>query len=305
MKFIKTLHRTDRQTILSNTIAFAKVGLVSFSVVIDILSQLTDQTDLLVGRVMIGAFNLLADYFPSVKSELIKLGVKLFRPMLDSIGLEPKKGESAGNGKLRLSLFSVLGIYCAEKDIYEFGVNIFQQFRKADSLPDGGDPNLLPFILRCGCLYTNDGLDYVLNLALNSPRPDIQARSCTAIGFVKEQDIPKALTFFDKLRVQDLHALYFGLCANPNANILIWNHFKDSFDKLMKIFGGLGMGMDYFVESVSSLFNTEEGAQEFSSFFETHECKVAERQIKQSLEAIRIRAKANTSALADIRNRLK
>jgi hypothetical protein len=44
------------------------------------------------------------------------------------------------------------------------------------------DPNLLTFILQCGCLYTDDGLDYVLNLAINSEDPDIQAPSCSAIG---------------------------------------------------------------------------------------------------------------------------
>jgi hypothetical protein len=125
MKSINTIHRIDRHAILSDTIAFAKAKLISYSIVIDIIIQLTNETDLLIGRVMTGAFNFLTSYFPLVKYELIKLGVELFRSMLNSIGLEPKKGEPAGNEKLRLSMFRVLVIFCEKRQIYQHGTKIF------------------------------------------------------------------------------------------------------------------------------------------------------------------------------------
>lgn len=302
---ISKLHRTDRQSVLSDVVAFAKAGLIGFTKIIEILSALENETDLCVCTVMIGAFNLLTNYFPSSRSALIPFGLKIFRPILDKIGFEAKLNEIGGNSKLRVSLLSLLGIFCGEKELTSYGVKLFGEFQKVDKVPEGVDPSLLGFILQCGSLFTGDGLDYVAGLAKNSPYPDVKCRACIAIGFVQEDKIEKSLSLLTSVRTQDYAYVFAGLVGSPNANLKIWEYFKQNYDNLMKLFGELSFGMSYFIEDCASLFNTEEGAQEFAKFFETHECKSAELSIKQSIEAIQIRAKANKSDSESIRNFFK
>jgi hypothetical protein len=228
-KHLNEIDLIDKQSILSDTIAFAKAGLVSYTTVVNQLLNLRNETDLLVSRVMFSSFNLLTSYFHSLKSHLFSLGIQLFKPNLKFIILTEQEWESSSVGKLRLNLLDLLGVYCEDKETVDFGIDLFRKFQSVNKVPEGIDSNLLSFIFRIGWLFTEDGLDYVNDLSKHSFTASIKLPSLIVIGFVIHVKF-KILFIFMVDCLKDLILIrFFGLILK--IILIIWWNVLEKFHK--------------------------------------------------------------------------
>ena len=97
-----------------------------------------------------------------------------------------------------------------------------------------------------------------------------------------KQTLESTLTL--EVRSQDLNIL-FDLLANPASQNATWDFMRQNSDAIIKKAGGASSGQGIFLYGPQN-FCSEQKATEVKQFFEQHPFPGAERNQKQTLEAI-------------------
>ena len=151
-------------------------------------------------------------------------------------------------------------------------------------IPEGSDPNLLTFTLKVGCLYTDDGYDYIGKLINEAKNPEYVHQSILARGFVKKELVDKQLQYALKLNPQSLRFGILGVHFGPNAGKKAWECFKENVDFIS--YKLLGFDIQQLVERLTASFYTQEEENEVINFFKEHPIPTAQLSIQQAIEAI-------------------
>lgn len=296
----KSLGRMDRDSFLNDYNAFANAGLLSYSKMIEILNLYVNETDVLVSKSCINIFNNLLNLFPDVRSELLQFGIKLFLPMLHRIGKIPQENEKITISQLRLSLLNVLGVVCEYKEIADFGLTLFDDFKSNGTIFDS---NFLSFIIRSGAKHSET--DFIYELIATHKSPEIRLQAILSLGFVPETKHQESIEYLDKAKLQDAVYVFRGLSLGSIPSSLLWGYLKTHYQELKLKFGEVGYILPIIIESSVSDFHSFEEAHEVETFFDQNPTPVCELQIKQVIEKIYQNAEINKRDFPQIRETLQ
>jgi len=85
--------------------------------------------------------------------------------------------------------------------------------------------------------------------------------------------------------------IYFETQAFGLSRDLAWKFMKENWSQFQDKLGKTGMLMDRIIKFGTEAFSSIEMAHDIENFFKTNPVPVAERTIKQSIEAIQTKAK--------------
>lgn len=280
----KKLNRTDRHSILIDYEAFAEAGMISYDKFLQVISLYHSENDQVVLSSLVSILGTLETQFPVYLPLVYKFEEKFLSDILKVINMKPQKDENPGISIVRNSILTKLAIYCQRKDVIDYGVQLFREFQKNNCIPEGSDPNLLTFTLKTGCLYTDDGYEYLGKLINETKNPEYSHQSILARGFVKKELIDKQLQLSLTLNPQSVRFGILGVHFGPNCGKKAWLFFKENVETLTKKL--LGFDNQQLIEKLTSSFSTLEEESEVVNFFKEHPISNAQLAIQQAIESI-------------------
>lgn len=280
----KKLSRTDRHSILIDYEAFAQAGMISYDKFLQIISLYHSENDQVVLSSLVNILNSLEKQFPVYLPLIYKFEDKFLSGILNVINMKPQKGENPGISIVRNTILTNLAIYCQRKDVIDYGISLFREFQKNNCIADGSDPNLLSFILRVGCLFTEDGYEYLGKLINETKNPEYSHQSILASGFVKKELVDKQLKISLNLNPQSIRFGILGVDYGPNSGRKAWEFFKENVETITKKL--LGFDNQQLIEKLTASFSTKEDEIEVVNFFKDHPIANAQLAIQQAIESI-------------------
>lgn len=284
---ISTLSAVDRLGIENDMFSLAAAGFSSTTNFLDLLSgyqqeenyTVWNDIDCNLGHLAIIMQN--TDSFEQYKQFVLKL----YKPVADKLGWEPKENEDHLTGMLRGLVMKRLGGYGDENVVAECK-------RRFQAHIDGSES--IPADLRAAVYGTvsahgdENTFNELIKLYENTTHMEEKVRIIRLIGVSKsEAVITKALEFAlsDKVRSCDTVFSMAGCTSSLAGRKMTWQFTKDHWDDLYKRYDG-GFLLSRLIKISTQNFVTEEEAKDVADFFKAHETPAAERVIRQCLESI-------------------
>ncbi|KAH0790622.1 puromycin-sensitive aminopeptidase isoform X2 [Histomonas meleagridis] len=281
----KQLNPIDRWSILNDQRALAKIGIVSYVNILELLQYYNTEDNPFVCRIIANTFRSLISLFKQHKEQLKLLGMKTFKEMINKFGLLPKENEPIDVTLLRPTLLNITTFICEDSECITFGKKLFEQFK---SNVNEIDPNLIDYVMKCGVMYSEDGFEYVSNIALHSDNPQLQSDAVFALCWVPKNKINNVIDMIEKVKLQDMTTVFQGISMNPYIERELWTYLKENYQKFFQLFSKISFNLETIIDSATSGFNTEEEAEEVETFFKENPTPVAEAGIKKRVEEIRM-----------------
>ena len=208
----------------------------------------------------------------------------LMQPSLEKVGWNKKDGESHLDSMWRALIIRNL-VKCEHDDVLDEGVAKFGT--------EGVAADLLTSVYKSYLKKEGmKGLEKLKELTRESTS-EAKIRIYDAMGACGNPDVLQSVLDFalsDEVRFQDTRNV---LTSVANAGItgrdLAWSFFKGNANTFKTRYkqGGL---LTNIVKAVTLTFDSEDHASDIESFFENNAFPGADRTVKQSLEAVRLRA---------------
>jgi len=217
---------------------------------------------------------------------------KLYSKIGAKLGWDPKSGECHTDGMLRPLVLGRLGRSGDESVLTE------ARRRFKDYVDAKGDmvPDLRGVVF--ALVAKNDGqtaYDSLQAIFEKSDFSEVQRQALVSMARTVVPDLQKRVLDYamsEKVRLQDLHMVFFGLSASANGQDSAWNYFKTDFKTLIEKYGNPGSPLlGYVLKFCCQSHCSEEKAKEIEAYFKENDYSAAlHRSIKQSLESIHLNA---------------
>ncbi|OXA64356.1 Puromycin-sensitive aminopeptidase [Folsomia candida] len=216
-----------------------------------------------------------------------KFGIHLFSGIADSVGWEPKEGESHLDTMLRSLVLLRLTSFGHEKTI--------QESKRRLNLHRNGDQtipaDLRPVVYR-GVISEGDEetLEMMLKMYRESDMLEEQDRIGRSLGLAKNLNVLKKVLEFaisEDVRSQDTVFIMISVGMNKVGRPLAWNFFKENKKFLGERYPSGGL-IARLVKHLCENFVTEEDARSVTEFFAENPFAGTERTVQQVVESIRL-----------------
>ena len=301
----KEINGIERWSILSDSLSVARAGLMPYGDAIRLLEAYSNEDEFIAASPITTFFGRLITYFPSLTDKLRSLGKKVLGGILERIGRTAAPNESPDKSQLRASLLNSLVFQCDDDSVKSIGIEPFRYFREHRKLPDNFDPNLIPFMMRCGARFEPNAVDFLWDVYNTEANPELHIQSAIAIGFGPISYIKDNMAKAFSVRQQDVIDLFAGYSLNPDIGDLFYNFVKDNYAKIYEMFGSLAFTLPSTFEYAAGSFTTNEKADDLEKFFKEHPAAVAEKTVKEIVDRIRSAAKLVEREFESVKEALK
>lgn len=218
-------------------------------------------------------------------------------------GVAARLGWDAGEGESDLDTMlrtNAIGMLCK----FGHAGTVAEAVRRFDAFVSGLDsgssdadlakvlsPDLRPAAYRAAVATRGRAAhEAVLRVYAKTDLNEEKVRCLGALGAAEDAGLlAETLKFgFDPelVRSQDIFYVLSTVQANRHGAELAWKHVQESWDGIVKRFGGSFM-ISRIVQGLQSSFADEAHAAEIEAFFAKNEAPAAERAVQQTLEKIR------------------
>lgn len=293
----KCLSPEDKFGILDDTYALCEAGEESISSLLSLMDLFREDLDYLVLSRLISACHntakILKDAIYDPWNHLNQFFIDVIISSAEKLGLEPVSGESHLNTMLREEVFVALATF-GHKETHEELKKRFQIYIK--------DKNTSVFpvdirkaayisVMRTSSAVDRSEADSLLKLYREADAVQEKTRILSCIAASPDPDIVIEvlnLMFSDEIREQD--TIYVTARISMEARETAWIWLKENWDAIIKRWGQ-GMVFHHFIRDIVTPFSSHEMAEEVEEFFHSRVTPAFVRNLKQSIEQIRIKAR--------------
>ena len=278
---VASLEPTERYALLRDEWALVRAGQRSVGDYLTLTTAFRNESSRSVIEQLLSPMSTIATRLADDKSAVTfrKYVGSLVRPMLNTLGWEPKKGELEEQDLLRGQLIRTL------VTIVRDPADIAQARRYADRYfndPRSVDPTLASTFVEAAAAADDEAYyDRVLNAFKSATTPEQRSRAASALGAFRSPKLVKRTIDFavsDEVRRQDAPGLVRGLLFNAETSAAAWAYIEANWDRVTakiparSLAGYLGGLCD------------PAALAEARGFFEKHPSPDATRGVAQTIE---------------------
>ena len=164
------LNPIDLLSVLSDSVAAAKIGLFPYSSLLQLLNSYKGITTLLPASYAVSVIDHLYSTFTDLSTPIIEFGKSFLSILFDKIGIDTKTTDDDDIKQLRSSVLRFLTFNCNHTQSREYGISLFKKLQASGSVPSDVDNNLCGFMQKCGAMFVDGGVD-VLKGLMHSDNP--------------------------------------------------------------------------------------------------------------------------------------
>ncbi|KAK3096131.1 hypothetical protein FSP39_023548 [Pinctada imbricata] len=288
----KSLPATDRLGLQSDLFALARAGMVSAVDVLKVAEAYINEdnytvwSDLGMSLGGVGIILQNTDSYDKYKA----FTRKLFKPVADSVGWDPKADEGPLVAMLRDLALGKLGRSNDEATVAEARKRFDAHVAGTTTLSADLKSPVYSIVMSNG---DQEAYDKMMKLYDGADMQEEKVRISRLLGSIKDVNLKKKVLEFamsDKVRSQDTVFVISGVTNTVEGRELVWQFVQDNWSTLIERYSG-GFLLSRLVKIATENFITDERAKEIEKFFAAHPAPAAERTIQQSVENIRLNEK--------------
>lgn len=293
----KYLSPEDKFGILDDSYALCEAGEESILSLVSLMDLYRDDVDYLVLSRLINVCykvaKILKDAIYDPWNHLNQFFIDLIISSAEKLGLEPVIGESHLNTMLREEVFMALATF-GHKETHEELKKRFQTYindKNTSVFPVDIRKAAYISIMRTSSALERSDFDSLLKLYREADSVQEKTRILSCIASCPDPDIVIEvlnLMFSDEIREQD--TVYVTARISLEARETAWIWLKDNWDAIVKRWGQ-GMVFHHFIRDIITPFSSNEMAEEVEVFFGSRVTPSFSRNLKQSIEQIRIKSR--------------
>ncbi len=208
-----------------------------------------------------------------------------FRPIFDTLGWQPKEGESADAKTVRPVVIRALGMSGRDPGVLRQASEVAQKFM-AD--PASVDPNVGGLALNLAAITGDTKLydEYVAHMKTAKTPQELYAYM-DALTFFPQPELAQRtmdLSLSADVRSQDGYRALFGLMGQPETRDVTWTYFKSHWPEIDKKFGSTLAGFGF--ATIANGFCSEQAKQDVQQWFAQHPDPGGPRSLRQAVERI-------------------
>ncbi|BGP38537.1 Aminopeptidase 2 mitochondrial [Rhodotorula kratochvilovae] len=290
------LSLTDRVGLVEDLLLLSEAGYTSTLPALDFLSTFAPtETEFLVWAEIAGAFKRLADaWWEQPKEELDALRAfarKLFRPMVDSLGLQHRPDDDPEMRRFR-ALVVAAAAAVEDPDLLAWVQQAFAGFLAGEVDPLAAD--LAPFVVATAVQHGGTA-EYETALAIYRSAPTPQHQMAAILGLASTRDAELvqrtvAMMSGGEAKAEELPVFLHGLAANPSARRLVWQLLQHAWPMLEAQFRG-SMLLGKIAATSFESFSAEEDAAAVEAFFADKDTTAYKQPLQQGLDTVRSKAR--------------
>lgn len=289
----------DKFGVLSDTFDLIKSGKLSSVAGLELITNLKNETDMAVWDGMLdGLGSIMGIADDQTMDQLEIFGSQLAISRFKQLGWEPKSGESHFDALLRPRLIGVVGrgdkaTLDKARELFATG-DIHADLRGA----------VYGLIARYGdaALY-----EKFYNMYKTTGDQEEQTRITRALAQFKQPELAQRTLEFglsDEVRAADSIRPILGVVLNRYHGEQGWKFIQDNWQTIVKRYGQGGHLLTYFVDVIGGAFCTQDKADEVKTFFDSHPYTGIERNVKQVIERIELKAAWRERDLTSVKSYL-
>ncbi|TCD46283.1 aminopeptidase [Streptococcus sp. X16XC17] len=310
----ENLDKISKLQVLQERRFLAESGVISYSELLPLVANLTDEQDSAVlGAIslVLGGLQRFTDEGTPEEKEFKELVAHIFAKNYDRLGFEKKDGESDEDELVRGFAVGYM-LYADHESAVERAKEIFQQYK--DNIA------AIPAAIRADVLInqvkhaeSKELTDLLLQAYIDTNDGIFQRQLVAALAETKEESVLTTLVAAfenkDIIKPQDLSLWYSNFLRKPFSQEMVWTWARDDWDWIKAALGG-DMSFDSFVVIPAAIFKTEERLAEYKAFFEPQLTDMAlSRNIEMGIKDIQARidlvAKDKEAVLSALKNSVK
>jgi aminopeptidase N len=205
------------------------------------------------------------------------------KPLSDKLGTSPMAQDSDERRNIRSSVLYTLGIAGRDQGtLSQVRRSVDMQLANAGTI----DPSLEGTFLELAAINGDETLYNNYRDRMRHANQGRQSQYRGALTYFSDPVLQKRTLDYamsTEVRSQDLPRIIAGLLTRPSSSHNTWDFVKANWDALQRT--GIFQGVPAIVESTAS-FCDEPTRDDVARFFEAHQSRALERQVRQSLETI-------------------
>ncbi|KAL0904018.1 hypothetical protein M5K25_026087 [Dendrobium thyrsiflorum] len=289
------LSATDRFGILDDSYALCMASKQNLSSLLSLMTAYRQEPEHTVISHLINVsykvIRMIADASPELSDDIKQFVIRLLQHSAERLGWDPKEGESHLDAMLRGEILSALAWFghSATRD---------EALKRFDAFLNDRDTSLLPpdtrhaayvAVIR-GVDKTNKyGYDSLLKIYRETDLSQEKTRILSCLASSPDPDIvSEALNFVLSSEVRNQDAVYGIGGISREGREVAWKWLKEKWEYISKTW--TGFLITRFVSTIVSPFSSDEKADEIEEFFASRVTPAISRNLKQSLERVRISA---------------
>ncbi|KAL6655884.1 hypothetical protein ACP70R_006710 [Stipagrostis hirtigluma subsp. patula] len=292
----KKLSLMDKIGILEDSHALSMACKQTLTSLLRLLYAYREETDYSVlshlTTVSLSIAKVSADATPGLAGDIRQVLIKLLLSRAETLGWDPKDGESHLDAMLRPDLLDALVKLGHEKTINE-GVRRFRIFvhdRNTSLLPPDTRKAAYLAVMQNVSSSNRSGYDDLLKVYRRSAEAEEKEHVLGTLCSCGDKNIVlESLNFLfsNEVRHQDAKYVIQGISNEARETAWVW--LKGNWDRISNTSGDIQVSD--FIRYVITLFTSNEKAAEFSRFFAARMKPTFERTLKQSIENVQISAR--------------
>ncbi|XP_071711072.1 aminopeptidase M1-like [Rutidosis leptorrhynchoides] len=292
----KCLSPEDKFGILDDTYALCEAGEESILSLISLMDLYRDDLDYLVlSRLITACYNtskILKDAIYDPWNHLNQFFIDLIISSAEKLGMEPVYGECLLNSMLREEVYMALATF-GHKETHEELKRRFQTYvydKTTSVFPVDIRKAVYISIMKTSSVVERSEIDSLLKLYKETDAVQEKTRILSCLASSPDPDMVIEilnLMFTEEVREQDTEYVTARISMEARETAWIW--LKENWDTIIKRWGQ-GMVFHHFIRDIVTPFSSHEMAEEVKEFFNSRVTPSFARNLKQSIEQIRIKA---------------
>jgi aminopeptidase N len=277
----------ERLAFFSDTKALAVAGLTNLDNWLNLLLKVKFEKDPLVASQIVACYGAL---YPAMDSKSQPSYQKFIagnlKTLKDSLGWQPKAGESESTKDLRAEVSQMIGTYGQDKETIREAFALFNQYM-ADR--NAVNPDLVPTVLRI-VAYNGGTQEYAQILAAwkSAKSPEDEKRFLLNLCDFRDKELVARtldLILDGQIRAQDAPLVLSKLLSDRQNGKQAWQFTKTNWSKILKALPPTKMDR---VASACSNFYLRSDEDDLKTFFANHKVPFGESALARALEDVHI-----------------
>ena len=305
-KNVEKLPESDRLNLTADTWALVESGNVPASLYFDLLENLRSDDSFALWQSTLGELETsgalkLIDRLEQGRpgrETYQKYVCSLFNPKLSALGWDERSGEDSETRRFRAMLIETLGFF-GDRAVIDESFKRFEKFRE--------DPSSLAQNLRAPVMFvvgrysSQSVYDQLLSMTDFARTAEEKRMYLRALSAALDPDLAKRTLEYlmsDYVMPGDAYRALEGLATEGEHPAIVWEFAKTHLERMQKRFGL--SRRNRLLSSIAAGFTDEERAEELTSFATSQPAPIATREIEDSADLIRFRAKMKAKTLPAI-----
>ncbi|KIO15900.1 hypothetical protein M407DRAFT_235051 [Tulasnella calospora MUT 4182] len=299
----------DRMGLVSDALILAKAGISQTSAALDLIKSLKNEKEYLVWSVIDSQLDklnkILWEQPEEIRDNFDAFRRSLMKPLVNKLGYEYSLDDSADTIQLR-TLAITAAADAKDPDVINELASRFEHFQET------GDDSKIPYdLLRTtfvNAVRNGGRVEYetVKKVYKTPTTPSAKVSAMFAMTASKDKEIIEETLRFvlTDVQIQDITDFFSGAASNRESRRRIGEFFKENYDTLTNMFGGV-FSLPSLVKSSFQELTTEKDADAVEAWFKDKDVSKYNLSLAQSLDRIRANAKWLERCKDDVADWLK